>query len=140
MFYWADELRWVGRDCRDSLLCGVVEGWLLFYWADELKKLGLDWRVPLLRRATAAGPLRVPSAVGLSPHSPEASKRLSQASLRRLFDASGLPGSMLEHVFNKYPIPSGTVLYKYMGHSSHQFSILYNWASAHSLYDSAGQV
>lgn len=40
LFYWADELRWVGRDCRDSLLCGVVEGWLLFYWADELKKLG----------------------------------------------------------------------------------------------------
>lgn len=35
------------------------------------------------------------------------------------------PDSMLEHVFNKYPIPPRRVLDEYMGHSSDQFPILY---------------
>lgn len=41
------------------------------------------------------------------------------------------PDSMLQHIFNKYPIPSGTVLYKHMSHRPNQLPILYNRAAAH---------
>ena len=35
------------------------------------------------------------------------------------------PDSMLQHIFNKYPIPPRRVLDEYMGHRSDQFPILY---------------
>ena len=76
---------------------------------------------------------------GASPHRPGAKRRLLQASLHRLLFASGLPGSVLEHIFHKYPIPSRTILYKHMCHRADQLSILNDWTAAHALDDSASE-
>ena len=46
---------------------------------------------------------------------------------------------MLQHILNKYPIPSGRILHKHMRHRPDQLPILYNRRSRHALNDSAGK-
>ena len=64
----------------------------------------------LARWAASARALRSLSLVGLSPHKAHKKRGLMQASLQRLLFLCALPSSMLEHVFNKYPVAFGAVL------------------------------
>lgn len=78
---------------------------LLFGGGSDLADMG--------RRKPAGGsrcPQEGPSIEGLSPHRELTQKRRLQVSLHRLFCVSSLPGSMGEHVFNKYPVAFGAVL------------------------------
>ena len=81
-----------------------------------------------------------PSSCGAFAPYPSAGKTATHARLRRLLSGTGLPGSMAEHVFNKYPVPSGGVLDEYVGYGSYQFSVLEDGTAAHTLDDSSGQL
>ena len=37
----------------------------------------------------------------------------------------------IQHILNKYPIPTCRVIHQNMGHRAHQFSVLNNGAAAH---------
>ena len=47
--------------------------------------------------------------------------------------------SMLQHIFNKYPIPFRGILYQHMGNGANDFSVLDNRRTTHPLDDSPGQ-
>ena len=46
---------------------------------------------------------------------------------------------MLQHILNKNPISSGTVLHENMGDGPYEFTVLDDRCTAHSLDDSSGQ-
>ncbi len=77
-------------------------------------------------------------SVWLSPNCPLVKKRLTQASLHRLFLLLSSLDSMLQHIFNKNPIPPGRVIYQHMCDSTDNLSLLDNGAAAHTLDDTTG--
>ncbi len=74
-------------------------------------------------------------SVWLSPNCPLVKKRLIQASLHRLFLLLSGLDSMLQHLFNKYAIPSRRVIYQHMCDRAYYLPILYDRAAAHSLHN-----
>ena len=52
---------------------------------------------------------------------------------------AGLATLLLQHILNKNPISSGTVLHENMGDGSYEFTVLDDRCTAHSLDDSSGQ-
>ena len=42
----------------------------------------------------------------------------------------------LQHILDKYPIPSRRIIHQHMGDGAHQFAILYDGTAAHPPHDS----
>ena len=70
-------------------------------------------------------------SVWLSPNCPLVKKRLIQVNLYRLFLLLSSLDSMLQHIFNKNPIPPGRVIDKYMCHRTYYLPILNDGRAAH---------